>query len=233
MNIGFQLYQLQCIDSELDSAKKRILEIEDSINTSPEVDRAQELVDESHASLKIIQSEYDVIEIDIEAKRIKKTQSEENLYGGKIKNPKELQDLQLEISSLSKILSELDDNLIEKLIQLEKAQEILKNRTTDLNHAVSMFETKKSMLTAELDKLNNHIKSLHEKQNSLLMQIEKNALETYQRLRKAKNGFAVAQLQDNSCSACGSSLTASQCQQARSSANLFFCPNCGRIVYGS
>ncbi len=233
MNIGFQLYQLQCIDSELDLTNKKLIEIQESIQDNKQVDCAKEFVDESAASIKNIQAEYDAIEFDIEAKRIKKSQSEENLYGGKIKNPKELQDLQLEITSLSNILSELDDRLIEKLIQIEKAQDILNKRKIDLNQAVSEYETKKSMLNADLEKMANQAKALHEKQNSLLPQIDQKALDIYQKLRKKKNGTAVALLQDSSCAACGSSLTASQCQQARSSASLFFCPNCGRIVYGS
>ena len=233
MNIGFQLFQLQTIDSELDNAGKRIEEINTTIENNSAVDQAQANLRDSEADLKAKRVEFNSIDYDIQQKKVKKSQSEENLYGGKIKNPKELQDLQLEISSLTKILSELDDKLLEALVVLDKAEEVVKQRESELSQAVSQFETMKSRLVAEKNNLENSIQTLNVKRSSLVAQIDKGSLDTYNTLRKSKNGFAISGLQEDCCSACGALLTASQCQQARSSSKLFFCSNCGRIVYGS
>ena len=233
MNIGFQLFQLQTIDSELDNTQKRVSEILNSLTNDSIVEQAQAKLQKSETELKAKRAEFNSIDFEIQQKKVKKSQSEENLYGGKIKNPKELQDLQLEISSLTKILSELDDKLLESLVLLDQAEEVVKVRESEVNKAVSQFETIKSRLTAEKNNLENSIQTLHVKRDSILPQIDKNSLEIYDSLRKSKNGYAIAGLQDSCCSACGASLTASQCQSARSSSQLFFCPSCGRIVYGS
>ncbi len=233
MNTGFQLYQLQSIDSDLDTAQRRIGEILLAVESNKEVIRAKDNLDQAQADLKKIKSDFTAIDYDIQQKKIKKAQSEANMYSGKIQNPKELQDIQAEIASLTKHLSELDDSLLEKLVILETAENDASLQETKLKQAISKFETEKSMLMAEKGNLENSINNLSIKRTSIVDQINKDLLNTYELLRKQKNGLAVAHLLDNSCSACGASLTASQCQQVRSSSQLFFCPTCGRIVYGS
>lgn len=233
MNIGFQLFQLQNIDSEMDKSYQRIKEIRILISNNKLVELAKTKLKKSEAEYKIINSAFNDIDHDIQQKKIKKTQSESNLYSGKVTNPKELQDIQLEITSLTNILSELDNKLLQKLIALDETEVVVNNSESALKQANSQFETKKSLLTAENNNLDKGLNNLKVKRESLLTQLDHKALETYNSLRENKNGFAVAELQDNSCSACGASLTASDCQQARSSSKLFFCPTCGRIVYGS
>ena len=233
MNIGFQLFQLQTIDSEADLSNKRIIEIDKLISNNQNVIKAEAMLEQCEAEYKKIKSIFNEIDHEIQQKKIKKSQSESQLYSGKVTNPKELQDLQLEISSLSKILSSLDDKLLQQLMVLDEIETRISKCTEDLKNANSQFETDKSMLTAEKNRLLSGLKNLEVKRTSLLTQIDQASLDTYDLLRKRKNGFAIAELLDNSCSACGSSLTAGQCQQVRSSSQLFYCPTCGRIVYGS
>lgn len=233
MNTGFQLFQLQNIDSEADQSHKRITEIDKLISNNDKVIQAQTRLENSETEYKKIKTVFDEIDHEIQQKKIKKSQSESNLYGGKVTNPKELQDLQLEITSLTKILSELDDKLLQQLMVLDEAENKINKYQADLKEANSQFETEKSMLTAEKNKLEAGLKNLEVKRSSLLPQVDPKTLDVYNMLRDRKNGFAVAKLEDKCCSACGASLTAGQCQQARSSSQLFYCPNCGRIVYGS
>jgi predicted nucleic acid-binding Zn-ribbon protein len=63
--------------------------------------------------------------------------------------------------------------------------------------------------------------------------IPEDALRLYDQLRQQRRGLAVAAIRDNSCSACGSGLTAAQMQSSRASSQMAFCPSCGRILYGS
>lgn len=233
MNTGFQLFQLQSIDSEVDQSNKRIAEIHKLTSNNKNVLKAKSRLEACQAEYKQIKTAFDEIDHEIQQKKIKKSQSESNLYSGKVTNPKELQDLQLEISSLTRILSELDDKLLQQLMVLDEAESKVKQCQTDMKEANSQFETEKSILTAEKNNLLSGLKTLEDKRSSLIPQIDENTLGTYNKLREKKNGFAVAELQDDCCSACGASLTPSQRQQARSSSQLFRCPNCGRIVYGS
>jgi len=233
MNTGFQLFQLQSIDTEIDRAQRRISEITTELGSNEAVTAAQNKLKMSQAESERIRSDFDLLNQEIQQKKVKKSQSEASLYGGKISNPKELQDLQSEIASLTRVLSEMDEKLVEKLMQVDEADEKIQKCNDRLSEAQSAFETRKSMLTAENANLENAIRNLEAQRASQISQIDDASLRTYETLRKSKNGLAIARLQDECCSACGSALTAGQCQQARSASQLFFCPSCGRIVYGS
>lgn len=233
MNIGFQLFQLQGIDTEIDRSNKRLAQIAALLETDATVDSARKNLAELRAKSEQIRSDFDLINQDLQQKKIKKSQSEASLYNGKVQNPKELRSLEMEIASLSKTLAELDQKLLEKLMLLDEAEAQENAGEADLKQAIAAFETAKSLLSAEKGNLETAIRNLDVKRSTYVAQIDQTTLKTYETLRKAKNGLAVAQLQDDSCSACGSSLTAGQCQQARSTSRLFLCPSCGRIVYGS
>ena len=56
-------------------------------------------------------------------------------------------------------------------------------------------------------------------------------LPKYDQLRKQKNGFAIASVINNSCSACGATLPPALQQKSRTT--LSYCPTCKRIVYAN
>ena len=233
MNLSFQLFQLQKIDTELDHAQKRVEEIQSAIQADKNVEIAKKRVESMEADLRKIKSEFEATDYETGQKKVKKSQSEANLYSGRIQNPKELQDLQAEIASLNKMLVDLEAKSLEQLEKLDKTEEKTAALREELKKALTEFETNKSRLIAEMSNFENDIKNLSAKRTSQEAQLTSDQKSAYEHLRKIKHGLAIAQLQDNSCSACGSSLTASQCQQARSGSQLFYCPTCGRIVYGS
>lgn len=233
MNTGFQLNQLQDIDSAIDKADRRIKEIEIILVDDTHLKKAKDFVEKCEANYQQQKILFNSIDNDILSKKIKKNQSESSLYGGTIVNPKELQDLQKEISSLNAYISKAEDELMNKYIDLEKAEKELEDSKENLHKKLSEFESSKSLLNGEKNQLNHLIESLTGKRDSVSSTIEPSIMSSYNALRKAKSGIAVAKLIDESCSSCGTSLTANQCQQARSQAKLFYCPSCGRILYGS
>jgi uncharacterized protein len=233
MNTGFQLFQLQEIDTASDKANRRIKEIEISLVEDIQVRKAKDIVENREADYLLQKNLFNSLNDEIQSKKIKKTLSESSLYNGKVVNPKELQDLQKEISSLSSFISNSEDELLSKLVDLENSEKELVDSKESLKNAISKSESQKSLLIGEKNQLTNNIASLLEKRVSLVKQFEPSVMDIYNILRKTKNGIAVARLIDDSCSSCGASLTANLCQQARSQAKLVYCPNCGRILFGS
>lgn len=233
MNTGFKLFQLQEIDTAIDKARKRILEIQSLIKNDKTIQTAQAKVEKQEKLYIKVKNEFDELNDEIQTRKNKKSQSESSLYGGGISNPKELQDLQKEISYLTSTISEMEDQLLQKMIQLENVEEELSEDKANLKTINSDFETRKSLLLGEKNQLENTIDSQNEQRRSIVGQIDTQTLEIYRSMRESKSGYAVARLEDDACSACGTSLTASQRQQARSPGTLLYCPSCGRIIYGS
>ena len=233
MNIGFQLFQLQEIDTDLDNAQLRINEIDGLINNDTSIINAQNYLDKSKKQLVSDNNEFNTISDDIKNKKIKISQSEANLYNGSVKNPKELQDLQMEISSIKKTIRKLEDVLLEVMIRVDQSENFLEIQKKDLIIAKSKFATQSSLLQGEKNALLEKIQGLNSKKRSMITQINHANQKRYETLRKLKNGLAIAKLLDDACGACGAGLTAGQRQEARSASKLFICPSCGRIIYGS
>jgi uncharacterized protein len=65
--------------------------------------------------------------------------SEASLYGGKIRNPKELQDLQVEIAALKRRTATLEDEQLEAMLAVEDAETQLTEANKNLNEVKATF----------------------------------------------------------------------------------------------
>ncbi len=232
MNISFNLYQLQKIDSKIAERIQRLATIEKEIEGNPELRKARLAVAEALNLLDHSIQQLDEINHRVETKKIKIDQSESALYNGTEKNPKVLQDLQKEIAFLKNNLLELNDELLEKMI-LRENSEIEFNKVKEILHIEeTKFNSIKALLTSEKDNIEISINRLTVERKANTEQISLVYIKEYELLIENKKGIAVATLQDNSCSACGTTFTPSQCQASHSQAEIFHCPTCHRIVYG-
>jgi predicted nucleic acid-binding Zn-ribbon protein len=233
MNTGFQLLQLQQIDTILDKINLRLLEIKSELSQNTGVIKAKEELAKYETKYISEKNLFEQLNDEVQNKKIKKSLSESSLYGGKVTNPKELQDLQQEITSLTSIIARLDDDLLNKLIDLDRREEEMNLTKQNLQQSKTAFETQKSLLVAEESGKKKEIENLKLKKEPLISSIDPSVLAIYTNLRKTKSRTAVVALKDNSCSGCGASLTPNQCQKVRSANELVYCPSCRRIIYGS
>lgn len=233
MNISFQLYQVQIIDSEIDRLSTRLVEIQLAINNNNRIALAEKGVNTAKSKLFFHTNEFNQINEQLDKFKVKKNQSQSSLYGGKIQNPKELEDLQREIGSLDKSIGTQEETLMQALFSVDQAENDLEAAKNVLKKARSETATEISLLNAEKDRLEQKLAGLEKKRNPIFDNIASDFQTQYNNLRKRKNGIAVTKLSDTCCEACGANLTASQQQSARSSSQLFICPSCGRIIYGS
>ena len=170
-------------------------------------------------------------EAEFEKQRIKIEQTESNLYSGSVHNPKELQDLQMDVASLKKHLGTLEERELEAMIQAEEADKVLQSANEKVQQVQTRLKEQNVDLTSESEALNKDLETLESERKAVTSDIEKPALSVYDQLRQQKRGVAVTAISDNSCDACGSTITASQQQSARANSQLSYCPTCGRILY--
>jgi uncharacterized protein len=225
------LYRLQQIDSQLDTANSKLQSIEKILLDDLSIQSAQQVVanaDEQHKSLvrKLHEAEnksYDT--------RIKIEFVEASLYGGKIQNPKELQELQTEITSLKRLLSGLEDKQLEIMMEVEEAEEKLMWANEGLLEAQKQQIERNADLHGEKTKLLSQIDRLESERNATLPTISETDNSLYEQLRKSRNGVAVARINARACNACGTTLTAALVQATQTTGPLVRCPTCGRILY--
>jgi len=225
------LYELQLIDTQLNSVKIELASIQKKLKQDKQVLSAVKHLEESHKIEESEQRTLRQIIDEIDQKKIKHSQSDAMLYSGKVQNPKELQDLQLEIQSLKNIIAKLEDKQLDQMIRLEEAQSQLEQARTALNSVSSQFETSKSQLAARMTVLTSNESMLRRKREVVLQSISPDLLKQYETLLTRKNGLAIVLLENDACAVCGTQLTPSERQEVRLTNVLFHCPTCGRILH--
>jgi len=231
MSAALGLYRLQQVDTQVDQIKSRLKSIQEILENDHDLKRATENVSSNEELLKHANASLKQSESDVEMQRIKIEQTESSLYGGSVKNPKELQDLQMEAASLKKHMETLEERELEAMASTEQAEKTLSESKQALELVEANQKDQYHDLTQESEKLRKDLERLESERNAAAGDVENNILKIYSSLREQKRGVAVVLVTENSCGACGATLTASQFQSARSAMQLFNCPTCGRILY--
>jgi hypothetical protein len=148
-----------------------------------------------------------------------------------VQNPKELQDLQMDAASLKKHLGTLEERELEAMIRAEETESRLAAATDKLAEVRAKLEEQNLDLSNESGTLRKDLERLEAERGAVVKDLDEQAIKTYEQLRSQKRGMAVVSVNEGTCAACGTTLTASQQQNARSTVQLFYCPTCGRIVY--
>jgi uncharacterized protein len=225
------LYRLQQIDSRLDNVRANLQSIEKKLDDNTIILSVQQNVAEAEQKH---QSELKRL-LDAEKKsydaRIKIELAETSLYGGKLQNPKELQELQNEIASIKRLIIILEDRELEAMMAVEESEAILAQASKALKEIQGKQIEQNATLNGEREKLILQIEGLEAERKATLPPISTADLTLYEQLRKIRNGVAVVNISSRACTACGATLTAAVIQSTQSPGQLIRCPTCGRILY--
>lgn len=224
------LYRLQQIDLKILHHNKRLNEIDSILNDDNDLLQAQSKVDNAQADLKPLNAQYRDLELQIQATVRKSKSTEDRLYSGNVKNPKELQDMQNEITALKTRKSEQEDDLLEIMVEVEAAEETLSECEAQLQTVMDNRKVEHSDLIDERGNLNAEIKVFNKKREQALEQVESDNVQLYERMRPKKGNQPIAVLRDHACSACGIGMTRSVEQEVQRANSLTRCHNCERIL---
>jgi predicted nucleic acid-binding Zn-ribbon protein len=233
MSAALGLYRLQQVDSQIDQIQARLRMIQQTLENDVALRNATELFASAEAKHRDADRAMKLSEAEVEKQRIKIEQTESSLYGGSVHNPKELQDLQKDVASLKRHLETLEERELEAMIAAETAEKELQVAKTDLERVQANLKEQNQDLSQESEMLRKSLERLHSERKAVVTDIASQTLSVYDQLRKQKRGLAITTIADNSCEACGTTLTPSQQQNARSTSQLFHCPTCGRILYAN
>ncbi len=233
MSRPLNLYRLQQVDSRIDQANARLKEIEALLADNANLRKAGALAKRTELNLVSAQKEQNEAEAKVKGQRIKIEQTEATLYGGTVRNPKELQDLQNEVGALKRFLDTLEERQLETMLSTDEAAEKNAEAQKILAHYQTEADKQQASLIQEREQLQSDNAAAEAQRQSAAQAVDPDDLATYEKVRKQRAGVAVAKVRDKSCSACGSILSASLNQAARSPSQMVYCDSCGRILYSA
>jgi uncharacterized protein len=225
------LFRLQKIDSQRDKINLRLTEIEREIKEDAILHEAHIMHTQALAGQRGAHEQERSTEEAVKVIQIKLEHNQSAQFGGKLQSPKELQDLQNEQAALERRRKELEEEQINAMLMLEQADVAMNQAETNLSEAEQKSVSRLSLLRGEQTSLHADLEKSSTERQAILSSIPASLVESYENLRAQKKGIAVTMISDESCAACGSSLTPGECQAARSPTLINYCPSCGRILY--
>ena len=233
MSAALGIYRLQVLDSRMDEIRGRLEEIRITLENDEDLRKAKDQVSKIDTAHKLALEKLKRAEAEVEKQKVKIEQTEVSLYSGNIKNPKELQDLQNESASLKRYLETLEERQLEAMLE-EEAKEQSKQAALDALEKVKMRLADQNVtLMTEQQDLDKEFERLESERQAALAPLDTGLLTVYEQLRQDRRGLAVAKISDGACVACGTTLTPSQNQNARSTNQILNCPTCGRILFAT
>ncbi|MCJ7694250.1 MAG: hypothetical protein MUO40_02390 [Anaerolineaceae bacterium] len=233
MNLALSLFRLQKLDTQISRIKTRLLEIDLILTDDRTIQEAKSTFEQTQINLKASQKALRNIEDQVNSQKIKLNLTQNTLFGGKVNNPKELQDLEQESNALKRYISKLEDDQLNCMILLEDSQRETQAAEKYLNQSIGNKASENAGLAGEKIQLESELPGIFSQREAIQAGITTDIQELYDNLLISKNGLAVVEVIDTSCGACGANLTPADLQSARSPSSLLKCQNCGRLLYKS
>jgi len=231
MSAALGLFRLQQVDSRISQIEARLGKIREILENDSEIRTAIEQVKTAETNTRNLEHTRLTSEEEARDKKVKIQQAESSLYGGSIQNPKELLDLQADITSLKKHLASIEDQELDAMLKVESAQSELQTVKEKLTQLKANRTNANKNMISEQESLTNDLADLKAERKATVSPVDSQVLETYETLRQQKRGLAVAEVIENTCGACGTTLNAALQQNIRHASELVNCPSCGRILY--
>ncbi len=226
------LAHLNEIDLAVDAHKARLAEIAEALREPValvEARRGLARAESDLAHCSAVQTELEAAQNDAASKLAR---AETRLYGGSVRNPKELEDLQRDVAQLRRQLSQAEDNLLEALICSETAIQARAEQAALLEQLTAELGRKQAALRAEQAQIKAKMPAELARQAAARQAVPAALLATYDSLRLRRRGRVVVRLDGEECSACLVAASPFSLEAARFGDDLVYCSNCGRLLWG-
>jgi predicted nucleic acid-binding Zn-ribbon protein len=226
-----ELYDLQQIDLDIDKASTTLRQIEVQLSDDSQLVQAKAKLEQEQAQLQDLQKNQRALERDSDDLRAKQAPLKQKLYGGSVKNPKELVSLQHEVDFLSDKITEKEDRALELMDEIEISQGTLAKITQEIEEVERQLKERKSSLLQEKSEAEKQLVSSTSARDALAASLDPGDLELYEYLRRGRTGTAVARVEQGRCQGCRITLPMNKLHKVRARHGVVQCDSCERILF--
>jgi predicted nucleic acid-binding Zn-ribbon protein len=224
------LFALQQTDLDLDASRRRVRDIDALLIESDALRSARQSDQEIQQRIAQLRVRMKNLELESATLDAKIQSDDDRLYGGAVKNPKELGDLQKDAASLRRRKSDLDGTQLELMIELEQADQDAADIRSQLKRIEAEWQREQADLIAERDQLVERIETLDIQRKAQRAEALAPDLAIYDQLRTRRHGQVIASIRDGACGVCGVELSEHKVTRVKREDVLIACGNCERLL---
>jgi len=231
MNKAKQLYELQEVDLEIQHKAEVLTQVKSQLGRDDDLVAARSALDTAKKHLADLEHQQKTEDWELDDLGSKIAAVEKKLYGGSMKNPRELTGFQQDLEMLKAQRGEREDKLLAIMMDVETAQQDVSRKTSEFAALEKYWNENQQKLSHQQTELEAELAKLEQKRELIVGQTDSASLGLYEEMRWARQGLAVAKVMQGRCQGCRISLPMSDQQRARMGHELVQCSNCGRILY--
>lgn len=224
------LYRVQQLELEIIDDTKRIKSIDQLIENDEALREAEAAHEAATTEFEEAARRANDMELEIAALLDKRVASETLLYSGEVKNPKEMQDLQMELESLARRKDVLEDELKRIASERDSCKQILEERQSDLESTRTERAAENKELLEEKSSLSAKVTQQLNKRKAAVKDIPADVFKTYNSMRVKNANRPVSLLKDDACAVCGIEQNSMVITAINRSDDMVHCQSCGRIL---
>jgi uncharacterized protein len=226
------LLELQSLDLQLNDLRARLARFPQRLaDIEARIQTAKADVDTSKAAQLRALKERKKYEMDVEQwkERVRKYKDQ----GSLVKTNEAYRALQHEIQLAEAEIAKAEDRLLEQMVAGEEYDRRIKASEKSVKEIEAMTGVERSKIEAEKTAVEKSLAELNAERERTASGISENLLDHYTRIARKHNGIALAEIRDETCSACGMMVRPHVIQELRRSGNeeMFHCETCTRILY--
>jgi hypothetical protein len=226
------LLELQKIDIDIDEEEKKKRNLPLMIEgINKEIQGLKDSLKNKNENYKNLQIKLKRIELDLTEKSNKISKHQEDLYGGKITDIKELKQIQKVIAHYKKDKDSIEEKILDLMEEMEDINKSINNFSENLEEKEKQFKKRKEEIDSAMLVIENNINSLNINRKGILSKLtDARLLKEYERLRKEKGGKAIIKVDGSVCPGCYLDLPSDAIYQLKKNRKMIICPNCSRIL---
>jgi predicted nucleic acid-binding Zn-ribbon protein len=224
-----RLYRLQQIDSEISAKKERLIDVLRAQKADEALRAAKQKAEEAGREFQRWQRQQKALEQELGSVNEKARRSEQRLYSGNVKNPKELEDLQHEVEALGRRRGALEDEILDTMVLAEEAQAADEQATARANELESGWTLRLQSLRKEQTEIATRVNDLLAERKEYAARIPPDLMAAYQKTAGEVGGIAVSALEQGRCQVCKVTVSG-LLKKAVDQGELVYCGSCDRIL---
>ena len=224
------LYKLQMADLERAEAARKLREAEAALGETEELRGARERLQRAEEWLTATRARVREQELELQSLNSKITADEQRLYGGDVRNPKELEGLQGDLRQLRTRCEHLEDLILTGLTEADEGEARLTKARSVWEAVRSKWQDDQARLQATISDLRAQGRDLDQRATSLRAMLPAALLAEYDEFCRKKGGRAIAAIRRGLCEGCRVSVPTGVVQQVRRGNETCYCSSCGRIL---
>ncbi|MGW1769488.1 zinc ribbon domain-containing protein [Streptomyces sp. NPDC002073] len=230
-----RLLDVQALDvrlSQLAHKRNTLPELAELESLTKDLSQQRDLLVAAQTEESDTQREQTKAEQDVDQVRQRAVRDQQRLDSGAVGSPRDLENLQREITSLAKRQGDLEDVVLEVMERRESAQE----RVVELTDRVSAIQGKTDDATARRDaataEIDTEVAKLSKDRELVVGSIPADLVALYEKIRVKQGGVGAAKLYQRRCLGCQIELDIAEVNEVKSAAanKVVRHENCGRIL---